>query len=59
MTSGNILVFDYMFCFVPNKNSCVKWITNKDIAQGTLLNVMGQLGWEGNLGKNGYMYMYG
>ena len=29
------------------------------IAQGTLLNVMWQPGWEGNLGENGYMYMYG
>ena len=37
----------------------LKWITNKDlvIAQGTLLNVMWQPGWEGSLGKNGYMYM--
>ena len=29
------------------------------IAQGTLLNVMWQPGWEGSLGENGYMYMYG
>ena len=29
------------------------------IAQGTLFNVMRQPGWEGNLGENGYMYMYG
>ena len=29
------------------------------IAQETLLNVMWQPGWEGNLGKKGYMYMYG
>ena len=39
-----------------------KWITNKAllyIAQGTLLNVMWQPGWEGSLGENGYMYMYG
>ena len=28
------------------------------IAQGTLLNVMWQPGWEGSLGENGYMYMY-
>ena len=27
--------------------------------QGTLLNVMWQPGWEGSLGENGYMYMYG
>jgi len=26
------------------------------IAQGTLLNVMWQPGWEGHLGENGYMY---
>ena len=39
----------------------LKWITNKNplyIAHGTLLNVMWQLGWEGSLGENGYMYMY-
>ena len=29
------------------------------IAQGTLLNVMWQPGWEGSLGENEYMYMYG
>ena len=28
-------------------------------AQGTLLNVKCQPGWEGSLGENGYMYMYG
>ena len=40
---------------------CLKWITNKDlcIAQGTLLNVIWQPGWEGSLGENEYMYMYG
>ena len=27
------------------------------IAQGTLLSVMWQPGWEGNLGENGYMYV--
>ena len=39
----------------------LKWITNKDllIIQRTLLNVMWQPGWEGSLGKNGYLYMYG
>ena len=38
-----------------------KWITSKDllIIQRTLLNVMWQPGWEGSLGKNGYMSMYG
>ena len=36
-----------------------KWITRTFcIAQGTLLDVMWQPGWEGSLGKNGYMYMY-
>ena len=29
------------------------------IAHGTLLSVMWQLEWEGSLGENGYMYMYG
>ena len=29
------------------------------IAQGTLLNIMWQPRWEGSLGENGYMYMYG
>ena len=29
------------------------------IAQGTLLNIMWQPGWEESLGENGYMYMYG
>ena len=37
-------------------------VTNKltySIAQGTLLNVIWQAGWEGRLEENGYMYMYG
>ena len=36
----------------------LKWITNKDLrlAQGTLLNVVWQPGWERSLGENGYMY---
>ena len=29
------------------------------MAQGTLLNVMWQPGWEGSLGENGNMYMDG
>ena len=29
------------------------------IAYGTLINVTWQLGWEGSLGENGYMYMDG
>ena len=29
------------------------------IAQGTLFNVMWQPGWEGSVGENGYMYVYG
>jgi len=39
----------------------LKWITNKDhcTAQGTLLDVMGQPGWEESFGENGYRYMYG
>ena len=28
------------------------------MAQGTLLNVTWQPGWEGSLLENGYMYMY-
>ena len=38
-----------------------KWITKKDHhrVQGTLLNVTWQSGWEGSLGGDGYMYMYG
>ena len=38
----------------------LKWITHKDprIAQGTLLNVSWQPGWEGSLGENGYMCIY-
>ena len=35
----------------------LKWITYC-LAHGTLLNVMGQAGWERDLGENGYMYMY-
>ena len=39
----------------------LKWIANKDhcTAHGTLLNAMWPSGQEGNLGENGYMYMYG
>ena len=37
----------------------LKWITNKDLLWGILLNVMYQPGWEQGLGENGYMYMYG
>ena len=29
------------------------------IVQGTLLNVLWQPGWEGSLGKNGYMHIHG
>ena len=29
------------------------------IAQGTLFTVIGQTGWEGSLGENGYVYMSG
>ena len=41
-----------------------KWITQKGLLystwnNGTLLNVTGQSGWEGNLRENGYMSMYG
>ena len=40
----------------------LKWITNKNlpyIACGTLLNVVHQPRREGDLGKNGYMHIYG
>ena len=34
-------------------------ITNNDLlAHGTLLDVMWQSGGKGNLGENGYMYVY-
>ena len=39
----------------------LEWITNTHLlytAQGTLLNVMWQPGWDRSLGWNGYMYMY-
>ena len=39
-----------------------KWITNKDLLYSkgnSTLKVMWQLGWEGRLGENGYMYIYG
>ena len=35
----------------------LKWITNKDLLYGTLLNVMCQPGWERSLSENRYMYM--
>ena len=37
----------------------LKWITNKDLLYRTLLNAMWQPGWEGSLGENGYMHIYG
>ena len=39
----------------------LKWRTNKAlrIAQGTLLGVMWQPGWEGSLGENVYMCVHG
>ena len=39
----------------------LKCITTKDLLYitWTLLSVTWQPGWEGSLGKNGYMYMYG
>ena len=41
---------------------CLNWITNKDLLYstcGSLLNNRWQHGWEGSLGENGYVYMYG
>ena len=39
----------------------IKWITTRPccIAQGTLLNVMWQPGWEGSLEEKRYPYVYG
>ena len=39
----------------------LKWITNKDLlySTGNSAQRMRQPGWEGSLGENGYMYMYG
>ena len=39
----------------------LKWITNTDLlySTGNLLKVMWQRGWEGVLGENGYVYIYG
>ena len=38
-----------------------KWITNKDLLYSTRNSSQCsvQPGWEGSLGENGYMYMYG
>ena len=38
---------------------CVEPTRTYSIAQGTLINVMGQPGWERSLGENGHMYMQG
>ena len=40
---------------------CLTWRTSKDLldSTGTLLNVTWQPGWEGSLGENGYVFMYG
>ena len=39
----------------------LKWITNKDLldSTGNSANVRWQPGWEGSLGQNGYMFIYG
>ena len=31
---------------------------DRNVTQGILLSVMWQPGWEGNLGENGYMYVW-
>ena len=38
-----------------------KWITNKDLLYSTGNSAQCYVvpGWEGSLGENGYMYMYG
>ena len=40
---------------------CLEWIINQTCctAQGTLLHVMWQPGWEEGLGESGYVYMHG
>ena len=45
----------------PVHTAILKWTTTRTycIAHETLLNVMWQSGWEGSLGENGYMYIYG
>ena len=42
-------------------NCYIKWITNKDLQYSTWNSAQCymQPGWEGSLGENGYMYMYG
>ena len=39
----------------------LKWIANKDLlySTGNSAHAMWQLGWDGDLGENGYMYIYG
>ena len=38
----------------------LKWITTRTYCiEHRTLNVMWQPGWEGSLGENGYMHMYG
>ena len=57
MQGGIVREFGMGMCTL----SYLKLITNKGhrIAHETMLSVMWQLGWEGSLGKNGYLYMYG
>ena len=47
--------------FLSLQGKYSKGITNKDLltAQGTLVHVMWQPGWEQSVGENGYMRMYG
>ena len=50
-----------MWNIVMNTLLYLKWVTTRTYctAQGTILNIMWQPGWEGSLGENGSMYMYG
>ena len=52
--SGHI---DYLHSVI----SCMFYFFRKRCcyAQGTLLKLMWQTGWEGILAENGYMYIYG
>ena len=42
-------------------NNNIRWITNKGLlySVGNLLDVMRKPGWEGSLGEDGHMFMYG
>ena len=51
--------FKYSSVYMTVSNSLAIPTRTYCIAQGSLLNVMWQPGWEKAVGENGYMYMYG